>query len=44
MATEWLQRHCPRCGGTLVRYVQALTGDAWIECLEATCDYRRSDD
>lgn len=44
MADELLRVHCPRCGGTLIRYVQSLTGDAWIECLEASCDYRRADD
>ncbi|NMP23809.1 hypothetical protein [Sulfobacillus harzensis] len=44
MADELLRVRCPRCGGTLIRYVQALTGDAWIECLEAACDYRRPDD
>ena len=44
MAEELLTVRCPRCGGQLVRYVQSLTSDAWIECLEVECDYRRADD
>ena len=43
MAEELLRVHCPRCGGALLRYVDPLTDDTWLTCLEEGCDYARSD-
>jgi ssDNA-binding Zn-finger/Zn-ribbon topoisomerase 1 len=43
MAESGMPR-CPRCGGELIRYMDEATGDFWVACEEADCDYERPDD